>query len=190
VQYNETMGKWLLAAALAALATGCKFGSGAFACHQDADCGAGGLCETATSSCTFADSSCASGRRYGDLSTPGGVCTSGGVIDGGMIDSASPEAGAEACYGSGLLRICLAAAPSEPRTFGAATILNTGDPAMCSPTVSGATGYCVIAATNLQIDARLRAIGPKPLVLLASGTITSSAAGLIDVGSHRERHGR
>jgi hypothetical protein len=65
--------------------------------------------------------------------------------------------------------------------------IDTGDTTMCAHTASGADNYCVLAGTDITITALLRGTGPKPLVLIASGTITSSVAGVIDVGSHRVR---
>lgn len=44
--------------------------SDAFHCLEDAQCGAGGLCE-ANGSCSFEDEACESGRRYGALAPEG-----------------------------------------------------------------------------------------------------------------------
>ena len=48
--------------------------------------------------------------------------------------------------------------------------------------------YCVIAATTISVEATLRAIDSRPLVLIATDAIVvmSSPSGLIDVGSHHE----
>ena len=64
-----------------------------------------------------------------------------------------------------------------------ATTIDTAGPG-CNEVVTDA-GYCVMAATDITIAATLRASGPRPLVLVASGSITVAAGGLIDVGSHR-----
>jgi hypothetical protein len=53
---------------------------------------------------------------------------------------------------------------------------------MCSPVVGGGD-YCVIAATDIVINLLFRATGSRPLVLIASGSITTKSN--IDVGSHR-----
>lgn len=73
--------RWL--AGLATCATiavaGCSpFGGGSFACADNTECSnnaSAGFCES-TGFCSFADSDCTSGRRYGDLAGNGlaGVC--------------------------------------------------------------------------------------------------------------------
>src|SRR5262249_35747539 len=52
-------------------------------------------------------------------------------------------------------------------------------------TMATASGVCVIAATKVDIGigATLRATGPQPLLLLATGSISN--AGTIDAASHR-----
>lgn len=65
--------------AIALIAGGC-LKSAAFSCAEAADCqrgGESGVCES-TGFCSFADSSCADGRRYGELSGPfAGQCVGG-----------------------------------------------------------------------------------------------------------------
>jgi hypothetical protein len=102
---------------------------------------------------------------------------------------AAPDvtADAAACFGTGLVRVCLESLPTQPMAISTATQVDTDDPTMCARTTSGAANYCVLAATDITIVAKLRGAGAKPLVLIASGTITSTAAGVIDVGSHRVR---
>jgi len=52
-----------------------------FQCANDGECGAGGKCE-GDKFCSFADSACAGGRRYGDNSGPNsGDCVGGGGPD-------------------------------------------------------------------------------------------------------------
>lgn len=81
------------------------------------------------------------------------------------------------CFGS-FLRTCLASTPTMPFTVSAASNVDTDSP-LCASTVSGATNYCVIAATNITIAATLRATGKKPLVLIATDSIVTT--GMIDV---------
>ena len=89
--------------------------------------------------------------------------------------------GAGACFGN-FLKICLAEAPTMPFTISTAANVNTDSP-LCASVVSGGAGYCVIAATDITINATLRATGTRPLVLIASGSIVTTA--LIDVSSNR-----
>jgi hypothetical protein len=70
-----------------------------------------------------------------------------------------------------------------PFTVSTASNIDTDSP-LCASTISGATNYCVIAATNITIGATLRAAGTKPLVLIATDSIVTTA--LLDVGSYRD----
>jgi hypothetical protein len=73
---------------LVALASAGCLRSTQFQCSNDTACGASGVCE-ATGYCSFPDTDCPSGRRYGDSAGgSAGQCTSGGTgSDGGMIDT-------------------------------------------------------------------------------------------------------
>ena len=85
---------WVVLVAAAA-AAGC--GSDTFECQADDQCGPGGMCET-IGFCSFPDSECESGRRYGDFAPPdlrgrcvaADVATSGG--SGNAVTSASGSA--------------------------------------------------------------------------------------------------
>jgi hypothetical protein len=189
----KTMSKWLATAVAVVLATGCNYGTNAFHCDNSEQCGANGQCELSQGGlCSFPDEThCGpGGRSFGDLSgAQSGKCASGQPpeIDAGM---SPPEGGgmtpdAQVCFGNTLLHICLAAAPTQSLTISNTTPINTTNSPMCVATVSGGTNFCVVAATNININATLRATGSKPLVLIASEAIMMSAAGSIDVGSHR-----
>jgi hypothetical protein len=120
---------------------------------------------------------------------PSGLTCSAELICGGGENAISDarvgdtSVDAQTCFGTGLLHICLAAPPMVPLMISEAMTIDTDNSSMCAATVSGASTYCVVAATAITVDANLRAKGTKPLVLIASGSITASQ--LIDVGSHR-----
>jgi hypothetical protein len=182
VQYNETMSKWLAVAVVVVLVAGCNYGAGAFTCGPDKPCGGSGICEPGFNLCSFPDEAkCgAGGRSFGDLAgDKSGDCVGGKGSGDGGVDS-PPEA--QACFGTGLLHICLEAAPTAPLTIAALAVLNTDNSTMCAPVRSGGN-YCVLAGTTITVDAKLRATGSRPLVLIASDSIMTGAA--IDVGSHR-----
>ena len=71
--------------------------------------------------------------------------------------------------------------------FGGLTSIDTATSPLCAATLSGGDRYCVIAATTITINAGIsvQASGAKPLVLLASDSITIGSLSTIDVGSHR-----
>lgn len=79
----------LVAASLVSL-TGCLRKT-EFKCQTSDQCSTGGICEMTTGYCSFADSDCADGRRYGGLSGDlAGQCVGGGsgsgsdVVDAGI----------------------------------------------------------------------------------------------------------
>jgi len=105
-------------------------------------------------------------------------------IDAASID-APPDA--QACFGTDPFTICLRSAPTREVQFSGPFTINTTASDLCAATISGGDGYCVIAATSITINGGItvQATGPKPLVLLASDSITTGISSTIDVGSHR-----
>jgi hypothetical protein len=180
------MGTWVAAIVAVLTVTGCKYGADSFACTDNASCGAAGVCQ-ANNLCSFPDATCPSGQRYGDIAgTNSGQC----VGETQMPPDAMPDMmlppDARVCFGSDPLTICLASAPTSPLTISTATKIDTTSSSMCVATTSGGANYCVVAATNITITAKLRGVGSKPLVLLASDSISiSTSTGLVDVGNHR-----
>jgi hypothetical protein len=75
----------LIALASLALVAGC-LRSSQFACTTNEDCASGGTCE-AVGFCSFADSTCAGGARFGEFS---------GQYAGKCVDSVGPDAGVDA----------------------------------------------------------------------------------------------
>ena len=95
-------------------------------------------------------------------------------------DVAAPDGAV--CYGAGLVKICLAKAPTMPLTIEDAAMVDTTNNLACAETTN-ASNYCVVAATAITINATLRGTGIRPLVLIASDSILINE--LVDVGSHR-----
>jgi hypothetical protein len=88
----------LCALALLAFACGCSSPLDTYVCTTNADCqddDQQGICES-TLSCSFADSTCDSGRRYGSAAGElSKACVDGDVADGG-VDAAIADGGPEA----------------------------------------------------------------------------------------------
>ena len=194
------MSKWLVSVAvMAVLTTGCSFGNSAQTCSSDQQCQSGtspgGRCEPGFGLCSFTDTVCPSGRRFGGLSgDKSGACVGGSppiadaAIDVPPIDAAiDAPPDAQACFGTAPFTICLRNSPGPAILFSGITSINTTTSDLCVATVSGGDGYCVIAATSITINAGIsvQAFGAKPLVLLASDSITTGISSTIDVGSHR-----
>jgi hypothetical protein len=105
------------------------------------------------------------------------------LVDAGISGpggESPPDVDAAVCFGTGLVHVCLAAAPTLPLTISTKQSLDTDSSPMCVA-AADTNKYCVITGTTISLDARLRAAGSRPLVLIASDSI--SVSGLIDVGS-------
>jgi hypothetical protein len=132
------------------------------------------------SACSFEHGYAPNGNG-GDSGT---VDTSGGM-DSGMFDAlVIPPADANMCFGT-FQRICLTALPTGDLTVDANTDIDTNTE--CPLVFQQMTGQslCGMVAKNVTVNARLRANGPRPLLVLATETLTISAAGMIDVGSYK-----
>ena len=172
-----------------------------FHCTSDLDCinaGATGLCQS-VGYCSFPDSTCGGGQRYGELSGPfANQCLGGDVGPDGGVD-------AEACSASCPLGCdptntrCLALVPSNgidpgwigmgtaPLTATADLVIDT-DAGTITPTVAGFVyhqvapvdcgggamiGIGAFSFTSISImdGVRVRAVGTRALALLAAGPI-------------------
>jgi hypothetical protein len=110
------------------------------------------------------------------------TCSAQGFCNGPGTGAGSDDA--DTCFGTEPFHVCLAAPPTVPLSIsGLGTAIDTN--AKCAATLPTDSQGCVLAATTITIDGTLRATGSRPLVLIASGTITITRTGLIDVGSHR-----
>jgi hypothetical protein len=178
------MRTWVVAIVAAVMVTGCSPRQESFTCSDSASCGAGGTCEPGLNLCSFPNSGCTSGRAYGDLGgSNSGQCVGGGQPqpDGGIPDG--PMADARLCFGDAPFTVCLAAAPTAPLTL--TTAINTDTSNLCVATTSGGMGFCVVAGTTITVQSEgptVRATGSKPLVLVASNSITVMSP--LDVSSH------
>jgi hypothetical protein len=141
----------------------------------------GAPCDPARDSCPDGQSCVASGGGSG-------VCTIG---TGGGIDAAAdaiPPDGS-VCIGKGLLgSVCLQRVPTAPVNLTGGVTINTSSTTAgnCSELRPQASGpqLCVVAGTSIDIaaGATVRAIGPYPLVLVATRSITIEGA--LDASSH------
>src|SRR5687768_7942645 len=147
------MATWVVLAAsvLATISVGCSpYGGGTFTCTENTQCGAGGTCSDGF--CSFPDSECDSGLRYGDLSGPlSGQCVGADMPmpdAGDMVDTPPGVV----CYGTGLVMACFPQAPTGAQTFSANTFINTTTEARCATTMPD-TGACVIAGEDITVNA-------------------------------------
>ncbi len=86
----------------------------------------------------------------------------------------------------GFVSFCVDAPPTQDKTFTGAIAIDTGSSAECAPvTLTSGGDLCVVFARNLTIDtgATLRAFGPRPLALIATGALT--VRGTVEVSSKR-----
>ena len=125
----------------------------------------------------------------GDKLCPDGLtCGSSGVC--GAAGSAC-----DACFGQpdGLLRVCLATRPTGTFLVGSDNLqidTTPGSDSMCvayPQPASGALGVCLVAVKTISIEGKLGVVGSRPLVLLASGTLTFDDTGAIDAAADSSR---
>jgi hypothetical protein len=106
-------------------------------------------------------------------------------LDAPPTDAAAPDASTDPfCIKDVLVTACLTTAPTQPLTL-TGTIATDVGAAMCATnTTPDTSNVCIVAGTSITVAAgqTVSAHGARPLVLLASGTITVS--GTIDVAGH------
>jgi hypothetical protein len=185
LQYNHPMPRRAILACTGVLLLWCgcsPYGGGAFTCEIDSECGAGGKCSDGF--CSFPDTSCDSGFRYGELSGPLSSQCVGATqtVDAG--DDVDTMSGF--CYGTGLLTACFDAVPTGTQMLGGNDTINTDSDPLCA-TTSNAVPACVIAAESITVaNGFFGATGTKPLVLVATQTITVNAGSTLTVASLRQ----
>lgn len=157
--------------ALSACLAGC-LSKPTFECADNAACGAQGICQP-DKLCSFPDSSCASGQRYGELSGPQANQCVGGDMP--------PDAPPEACLGGGAYILCVT--PPADAVMLSGTLVTDSDPRCTAPPaqwLASQPDACVIAGAITV--GNLAVTGGKPLVL--AGT-TVAIDGVLDLASHR-----
>jgi hypothetical protein len=128
-----------------------------------------------------------SGQNPGDDGPGGGGgvdASGGGGGGGGGSDAGPPPPDARQCFGVGLLvNLCLDAAPSDDKTFGA-TNFDTGG-SSCTKVVPQTSGpdLCIVAHKTITVTGAFVATGTRALVMIAADTLTVQAGGSIDVSS-------
>lgn len=107
-------------------------------------------------------------------------------IDAPLADIAEPDVtDAAFCYGT-VETFCFDTAPTGELAFDASTVLDTSsDPRCTTFAPAGMAPRCVVAASKISVgrDGQLRAIGGRPLVLLATQLIQID--GIVDVSSKK-----
>lgn len=139
-------------------------------------CPTGLVCAAATQTCELHDS-----VDSGVIGDDGGVTDAASATNDANTD-AKPDA--QTCFGAGLLHICLTALPTAPLAITANTNINTETSPLCVGYTGAMEGaLCVVAATSVSIAdmRRLRGVGAKPLVVLATESIVVD--GTIDVSA-------
>lgn len=123
---------------------------------------------------------------------PGGECPAGlscvagscgaapGPVDAGDV------ADAAVCFGTGVVQLCLAAAPTRELTLigdaGQPINTDTGCPEVVAQAGDGPE-LCVFSGTSVQVTGLLVAVGARPLVVVASDTVSVPAGSAVDVSS-------
>jgi hypothetical protein len=166
-----------------------------FRCSDDTGCLHGatqGRCE-ATGYCSFPDTRCESGQRFGESGPGAGQCVDPEPeIDAGP-DAPPPDAAIDAyvhdareCFGAGAYQLCFAMMPPMG-TVDLSGTLDTVTDTRCiaMPSDWGTAGQqdaCLITGSSITVSAALTVTGARPLVLLGE---TVTIAALLDVASHR-----
>ena len=106
--------------------------------------------------------------------------------DGSSETDAPADTSSPLCFGS-FVGVCLVSSPGPSIMVNAGatrTIDTQAGSSDCVPTLPD-VGACVVAAASITVSGTIRGTGPRPLVLLATGSIVVNTGGVIDVASHR-----
>lgn len=88
-----------------------------------------------------------------------------------------------ACFGAGLVSICPSSPANTPVVLGTMQIDTDTSPLCVSYSGTSPGAFCVIAGSSVSVPEAITAVGSRPLVLLATGSMTID--GTIDAASHR-----
>jgi hypothetical protein len=95
-----------------------------------------------------------------------------------------PPVDARLCYGAGIVQVCLATLPTVNPNLPVGGQFDTSGGG-CNLVVGqqGGPALCVVTGVNVTVTGSLVAIGGRPLVLVATDTLTVNGSGTIDVSS-------
>ncbi len=113
--------------------------------------------------------------------SPASLTCERSAVDARRVDS--PPTDAMNCIGDGYTRYCFDSLPTNTVELASPAGISTdpGASAFCSADFAD---VCMVAGGTISIGAMGTATGTRPLVLVATTTITVEAGGTIDVASH------
>jgi hypothetical protein len=105
-----------------------------------------------------------------------------------IIDTPPPDT--QICLGAGVWALCLNSAPSAPVDLTGLGTFDTGSDSHClsaTPPMWSSTqpSSCFVVGSSVTLNDTLTVTGSRPLVLVATDTITIGSNGLLDVSSRR-----
>jgi hypothetical protein len=162
---------------VAGWAAGCNF-SQAFACQSDDACRQGGLsgvCQSETGFCSFPDSMCASGQRYGAHAgrSLAGMCTNPDGADGGTDTGAGTMGSADGSSGVGT-------SEGGPGTAGSDAVTSAGSSGAVSDTSTTTSGSSASEGTSSASDASSDGTEDVPPGTEVCDGIDNDGDGLVD----------
>jgi hypothetical protein len=114
------------------------------------------------------------------------------LLDGGRVDDVAHDGVIHFdgppptnCYGEPIT-ICLPSTPSATFSFGLTISVDTGSSQFCQQFTSAQIAdACVIAAASITLTTgTVHVTGPRPLVLVATDTLSLASAATLDLASH------
>jgi len=118
--------------------------------------------------------------------SPSGPAVDAAVDSVQSPDATAPMPDAQNCFGVGVVKVCLQALPAGSINLpGVMNPIDTTASGNCDQVVAqqGGPALCVIAATNVTVIGGMIATGTRPLVVVATDSITVNGGAKIDVSS-------